>query len=229
MKTIRNKELLLNYFVRHGIETIFDKDILDFAQLRSYEKNETIMEAESELEYYFLLVEGKIKISYPFENGKGMLLKFYRDFNVIGDLELMKNMPVRCNVEAVQNCRLIAVPVAVLREEYMDNVKFLHHLIASLSMKLDATMNNSSYNMAYPLSNRLASYLTEYITENDEIRLNSSYQEIAQFLGTTYRHLSRTLNELEEKAIIRCEGRTIHLLDEGKLRALSKNLYKGSV
>ena len=55
--------------------------------------------------------------------------------------------------------------------------------------------------------------------------LNSSFLEIAQFLGTTYRHLNRTLNELEAKSIIRCENKTIYILDEEKLRDLAKNLY----
>lgn len=78
MKRILNDDLLNHYFVKHNIENIFDKDIVNYAQLYFYEKDEFILEAESELEYYYLLVDGKIKITYLFENGKSMLLKFYR-------------------------------------------------------------------------------------------------------------------------------------------------------
>lgn len=55
------------------------------------------------IEYYYLLVDGKIKIYYPFENGKSMTLKFYKDFNTIGDLELLKEMPILCNIDAVED------------------------------------------------------------------------------------------------------------------------------
>lgn len=229
MKRILNSDILNHYFVKYNIESIFDKDIVNYAQLHFYGKDESILEVESNLEYYYLLVDGKIKITYLFENGKSMLLKFYKEFNTIGDLELLKNLPIRCNVEAIKDTYLIAIPSNILREKYINNINFLHHLIDSLSEKLNATINNSSYNFVYPLVNRLSSYLVEHITDQNYIVLNSSFKEISQFLGTTYRHLSRTLNELESKSIIKCEDKTIYILNEDKLRELSKNLYMQSL
>jgi CRP-like cAMP-binding protein len=228
MKKISNSDLLSHYFVKYDIEKLFDKDIIKYAQLHFYQKEEFILHAESELEYYYLLVNGKIKISYLFENGKSMLLKFYKDFNTIGDMELLRNIPIRCNVEAIQDTYLIAIPSAILREKYADNLNFLHYLVNSLSEKMEATINNNSYNFVYPLINRLASYLVEHITDKNYILLNSSYKEIAQFLGTTYRHLSRTFKELESLSIIKCEDKTVYILDENSLRDLSKNLYRMS-
>lgn len=225
MKKNSDKDLLAYYFVKHDIKKIFDEDIETYAQLHFYKKDEFILEAESELEYYYFLVDGKIKITYLFENGKSMLLKFYKNFNTIGDLELLKNIPIRCNVEATEDTYLIAIPSATLRKKYIDNINFLHHLINSLSEKLDATINNSSYNFIYPLTNRLASYLIEHITDRNYVLLNSSFKEIAQFLGTTYRHLSRTFKELESESIIKCENKTIYILDEDRLQELAKNLY----
>ena len=216
----------LNYYIeKHNIQNIFDKDILKYAQLHFYKKEEYILESESKLEYYYLLVDGKIKVFYPFENGKSMLLKFYKDFNTIGDLELLKDIPILCNIAAVQDTYLIAMPADILRKKYFDNTKFLRHLVDSLSEKLYATINNSSYNFVYPLINRLSSYLVENITDENYIILNSSYLEIAQFLGTTYRHLNRNFKEMESKSIIKCDGKTIYILDEDRLRELSKNLY----
>lgn len=225
MRIITDNNLLSHYIFKHNIENIFDKDIVKFAYLHFFEKDEYILEAESKLEYYYLLVDGKIKITYLFENGKSMLLKFYKDFNTIGDLELLKDLPICCNVEAIEDTYLIAIPSDILRKKYFDNIKFLHHLIDSLSEKLYATINNSSYNFVYPLINRLSSYLVEQITDKSYIILNSSFEEIAEFLGTTYRHLNRTFKELETKSIIRCENKTIYILDENGIRELSKNLY----
>ncbi|WP_032121461.1 Crp/Fnr family transcriptional regulator [Clostridium amazonitimonense] len=225
MKRISDNNLLSHYIARHNIENILDKDILKYAQLHFYEKDEYILEAESNLEYYYLLVDGKIKISYLFENGKSMLLKFYKEFNSIGDLELLKNIPILCNIDAIEDTYLIAIPSDILRKKYLDNLKFLHYLIDSLSEKLYATINNSSYNFVYPLINRLSTYLVEHITDKNYILLNSSFKEIAQFLGTTYRHLNRTFKELELKSIIKYKDKKIYILDEDKLRELSKNPY----
>jgi len=225
MRRISDNNLLNHYIDKHNMENIFDKDMLKYAQLHFYEKDEYILEAESELQYYYLLVDGKIKISYLFENGKSMFLKFYKEFNTIGDLELLKNIPIRCNIDAIEDTYLVAIPADILRKKYLNNIKFLHHLIDSLSEKLYATINNSSYNFVYPLINRLSSYLVEHITDKDYIILSSSFIEIAQFLGTTYRHLNRTLKELETEGIIKCENKAVYILDENRLRELSKNLY----
>lgn len=226
MKKIFNKALLGNYIEKHKIEEKFgENNILQHAQLHFYKREESILKAETKLEYYYFLVEGKVKVFYLFENGKSMLLKFYQDFNVIGDIELLKNNPVRCNIDAVEDTFLIAIPTAVIREQYLDNINFLHHLIESLSEKLYATINNSSYNFVYPLINRLSTYLVEHMTDQDYIILNSTFNEIAQFLGTSYRHLNRTFKELESKSIIKCQNKTIYILNEGQLRELSKNPY----
>lgn len=225
MKRVFDNKLLNNYIKKHNIENIFDDEILKYAQLHLYEEEEYIFESGENLEYYYLLVDGKIKIYYPFENGKSMTLKFYKDFNTIGDLELLKGIPILCNIDAVEDTFLIAIPATIIREKYFDNVKLLHHLVDSLSEKLYGTINNSPYNFVYPLINRVASYLVEHFTGKNYIILNSSYLDIAQFLGTTYRHLNRTLKEMESKSIIKCGDKKIYILDIKKLRELSKNIY----
>jgi CRP-like cAMP-binding protein len=225
MRKVSDRNLLNSYITKHNIEDIFDRNILEEAQLHLYGKEELILQAEAELEYYYLLVDGKVKISYLFENGKSMFLKFYEDFNSLGDVELLRGTPVVCNVEATQDTYLIAIPSEILRKDYLNNVKFLRHLVESLSEKLYATINNSSYNYVYPLINRLSSYLIERVTDKDYIILNSSFEEIAQFLGTTYRHLSRTFKELETESIIKCENKLVYIINEHRLRELAKNLF----
>lgn len=225
MRRILDNGLIDQYIKKYNIENIFEYEILKYAQLHFYEKEEYILESGETLEYYYLLVDGKIKIYYPFENGKSMILKFYKDFNTIGDLELLKDIPILCNIDAVEDTYLIAIPAITLRETYFDNTKFLHHLVDSLGEKLYGTINNSSYNFVYPLINRISSYLVEHLTDKSYIILNSSYLEVAQFLGATYRHLNRTLKEMESKSIIRCDDKTIHILDVEQLKDLSKNIY----
>ncbi|MCR1140278.1 cyclic nucleotide-binding domain-containing protein, partial [Clostridium botulinum] len=115
MRRILDVRLIKQYIKKHNIEQKFDCEILKYAQLHFYEKEEYILELGEDLEYYYLLVDGKIKIYYPFENGKSMLLKFYKDFNTIGDLELLKDIPILCNIDAVEDTYLIAIPAAILR------------------------------------------------------------------------------------------------------------------
>lgn len=225
MKKIMDTERLNFYFEKYDIAGIFDKDIIRNCRLHFYKKGDTILESGYNLEYYYMLVEGQVKIFYTFENGKSMTLKFYKEFNHIGDIELLKNVPVHCDVEAVEDSYLIAIPASILKSRYMDNLNFIRHLANSLGDKLFATINNSSYNFVYPLANRLASYLAERLDGNDFIVLDSALKDIADFLGTTYRHLGRTFNELEAQSIIRLENKKVFILDREKLEDLAKNIY----
>lgn len=229
MRRIFDNNLLECYIEKHKIKSIFDDDILTHAQLQLFHQGQFILESGYELQYYYMFVEGKVKISYVFENGKAILLKFYKDFNCLGDVELLRNEPIRCNVEAMEDSYFIAIPADLLRKTYLNNPKFLHHIINCLSDKFYAVCNNSSYNLAYPLINRLCSYLVEHLTGENHIILQSSFTEIAQFLGTTYRHLNRTFKELESQSIIRCENKTVFILDEGRLREMSKNEFVKSL
>ena len=179
MKRIYDKQRLERYFKEHNLSELIDEELENHVEIQFFQKEELILKAGEKLNYYYLLVEGKIKVSYLFENGKSMLMKVYSAFNVIGDIEIMKNQPVRCDVEAITDTYLLTIPADLIRKSYMNNVRFLQHLVLSLSTKLEATINNTSYNFIYPLKNRLASYLMEYLREED--LLNEKSEKTAQY------------------------------------------------
>lgn len=229
MKRIFNDAEIRLFYDKFRLNEIFQEEIIPHLQLHHFEKDELVFRAGDCLDFYYFLVFGKIKIAYLFENGKVVILKVYTDFKTIGDLELLRDMPVKCNVEAVEESYLLGVPREIIKREYMENPMFLRHLVQSLSDKLFATMNNSSYNSIYPLINRLSSYLVEELNCNEkgnmEFQLKDSYEEIAEFLGTTYRHLNRTIHELEADGIIRVDAKKILVLQEVALRDYAKGEF----
>ncbi len=225
MKRISDLDRLQNYIKKYDLEALLGREIMQLAQLHYYQREEIVLKAEARLEYYYLLVEGKVRVTYLFENGKSMLLKFYKDLNTFGDMELLKDQPVLCNIDAVEDSFLIALPADILRREYRNNTVFLQYLVNSLSEKLYATINNSSYNYVYPLVNRLASFLLEHRDTRDHIVLTSSFLQIAEFLGTTYRHLNRTLKELEADGILCRSKNIITIRNADRLQELAKNSY----
>lgn len=229
MKMINDSSSKAEYIQQHNIESIFGKELTSFMQLYHFDKGEYVLHAGDDLQLLYLLVKGKIKVTYDFENGKSILLKFYRDFSALGDLELIQDRKITCHVEAVEDSEFIAIPVAPMRKKIQSDPVLLMYLAKSLSEKLNATINNSSYNYLYPLINRVASYLQEYVQgdQPQQIIMNETYKDIAGFLATTYRHLNRTMKELEEMGIIRVKKRYIDVLKPQSLRELAVNHYLG--
>lgn len=226
MKKIMDKETISHYINKYQLNQVLPEDVLMLGHIAHYQKGDVILHSGDELNYFCFFLEGKIKVMSSLENGKSLLLRFYTDLDTLGDIELFFPGPVESSVEAVSESYLLKVPMHIIRENYLDDPVFLKYLGHSLSDKLKSISRNSAYNLYYPLVNRLSSYIYEHMNDNNQVLFYSSYMEISEFLGTTYRHLNRTLNELADMAIIKVHGKNIEVLDLDALKALAKNLYR---
>lgn len=216
---------LTHYYEQFNLEAFIDRSVLKSAQLQHFAKGEFVLLAGDALDYFYYLVAGQVRIVYGFENGKGMQMKIYKPLATIGDIELYRKQLARCDVEAVTEVTLIAIPIDEIHAHHMTDTKFLCHLVDTLSQKLDATIINSSYNSVYPLTNRVASFLLERSIDGETVVLQQTYKALAQFFGTSYRHLNRTLKEMEAKQLIHFEGKKVYLDNQQSLQELAKDLY----
>jgi len=226
MKNITDQRIITTYIKRYQLEDVFDMEDLLNGQLIQYQKGDTILQCGDELEHFCFFLEGKIKILSILENGKSLLLRFYTELDTLGDIELFYPGPVDSSVEAVRESYILKVPIDLVRNKYLDDPAFLRFIGKSLSDKLKSISRNSAYNLYYPLINRLSSYIYEHMNDNNQVIFYSSYQDISEFLGTTYRHLNRTLHELADMNIIAVTGKNIEVLNLDALKALAKNLYR---
>ena len=88
--------------------------------------------------------------------------------------------------------------------------------------------------MLYPLENRLASYIVAYLNTDEEesvedgkvFKFEGNYTEIAELLGTSYRHLNRTIKKMCDDKIIQKGDKGYKVLEYNKLLSLSGELYK---
>lgn len=230
MKTLVNPTAVKKYLEAYSMTEIFSAPLVEQMTLSVFERGESIAPLNEPLAHFHLLVEGKVKIYTLQENGKKVLIRFYRPMSVIGDLEYVSDYPVRAVVEALEQTTLITIPMAVLRADKMDCHSFLRFIIGTLSQKLYTWSNMAGLNLVYPLENRVASYLvsiTEISDENrlDEIRVNS-LEEMADLLCSSYRHLHRILESFEAQGIISRKRSKIRILDFEKLKALSVGIFE---
>ena len=117
------------------------------------------------------------------------------------------------------------------RLELTKDRKFLKFTCESLAEKLAAISMNSSINLLYPLENRLSSYINEsLIYEKNEENLYIDFDEnlinIAEMLGSSYRHLLRTFNTLCKKGVLEREGGKYKIINKALLKDLAGDLYQ---
>jgi CRP-like cAMP-binding protein len=226
---IQNNKEIEEYIKRYEMEKLFTDNMKEEMNLYLFNKNEYICREEEKLEYMYFLVRGKAKVSKHLENGKSLLISFYIPLTIIGDVEFIRNNSTDCSVQAIEDTYCIGINFDIVRRVLMKDCKFLLNICEYLSNKLTSNSNNSSINLLYPLENRLASYILAFINideHNNKFSFKESYSEISELLGTSYRHLNRTLNKfcLQEILIKTNEGYMIK--DFEKLLNLAGDLYK---
>lgn len=232
MRRINNLNMLLSYMEKYNLNSIFEKDMIQYMELFSFSKGELVCSKSSEMNYMYFLVKGKLKVYTLHDNGKSVLLRFNKPLNILGDMEFLTDFKIQCNVESVNESILIGIKTNDLLNHAFNDSKFLRFIIKNLSQKLYAVSNSASINLLYPLESRLASYLLSIsFDENNSTNISeiktSKFTDLATLLGTSYRHLYRIINDFISKGIIEKKGSIIVIKDIDKLKELSDgNMYE---
>ncbi len=218
------------YIETFELDDVFNDDLVKRMELRTLARGEHLVRIGEAIDYFYLLVEGKLKIYTFQENGKKVLIRFYRPLNAIGDLEYLSEYIPNAAVEALEQSKVLSIPMKELRHYTHDCPKFLRFVITQLSHKLYTYSKISSLNLVYPLENRVASYLwsVSQIDDNrqlEEIRVNS-LEEMANLLATSYRHLSRVLNKMQTNRVISRTRGNIKITDFKQLEKLAIDLFE---
>ena len=71
----------------------------------------------------------------------------------------------------------------------------------------------------------MASYILASYT-NEDNNNTENLTQIAEFLGTSYRHLLRVVKEFELEKIIKRDNKKLVILDKDKLEDLAGDLYQ---
>ena len=229
MIKITDDKKLNHYINKHNINNIFEYDIKKYMQLHYFKKGEHICMSGEKLENFYFFVSGYAKVYILLQNGKSLLIRFYKPLQILGELESINDTNVNCNIQAMDDCFCIAVPYIVIKEIIFHDKTFLRYICNHLAHKLSSASISSSINLLYPLENRLASYIlaTSTIDNTNSYFLikSDNMVEVAELLGSSYRHLLRVLNKFCENNIIERKNKSIIIKDHKKLEDLAGDLY----
>lgn len=228
MQILNEPSTLAAYINRHGLIDILPEAVLEVCELCRYGRDESVLVAGTEMEYFYFFIKGKLKVFQIHDNGKAFLIQFYSMFDSLGEVELLVDMETSCSVTAVEISDLIRIPMATMRKHVMDYPAFLEYSARSLATKLIIADRHHASNLLYPVKNRLASYLMAHAVNSESVKLKESLSDVSEYIGTTYRQLHRAFSQLMAEKIIEREGKLIKILDSKKLSKLAGTIYGNS-
>ena len=232
MKRIYDQIQLDNYIKTYNIEDFFGIDMKKYMELHIFDKGSHLVKNNEPIDYLYFFVEGKVKVYTILKNGKSLLFRLYKPLVIIGDVEFIDYDTANSNIEAINECLCIGISMSNIRKYAVNDPTFLKCMCTSLGKKFISSSIASSINILYPLENRLASYLLAITPENSQHSnldggiITDNFSEMADLLGTSYRHLIRTINKLCNEKIIRKEKKSIIILNINALEKLAGDLYE---
>jgi CRP-like cAMP-binding protein len=223
---------LINYYVRkYNLNDILDMTLRENLKIYRFKPGQHIALHDEPLERFYFFVEGKAKVYSLLENGKSLLVRFYKPLEIIGEVELFSSERNICNLQAITDVCCIGIPSEIVRRSCKTNHLLLEYFCRSLSRKLLNFNVSSAINLMYPLENRLAGYLiavSDFEGENkssiEQIHTDN-LSELADLLGTSYRHLNRTIKKFTSDGVIQRRNRRFEIQDWDKLRELAREIY----
>jgi len=198
-------------------------------KLQHYEKGRPICEVGQPIDGLSFLVEGRAKVFMPMENARQLLLCFYQPLQMLGDLELFETAPrTVTGVEALTPCVCLKLRRESVMTHLADDPVFLRQMCLSLGRKLGRVNRNSALNMLHPVENRLASYVQG--TASPEAGglpvFSGNLTQIADFLGTSFRHVHRILQGFCAQGFLAKSGTRYTILNAPELQKRAVGIFQ---
>lgn len=211
-------ELHKKYLSDFGLQDIETDGLL----IRNFKKGEFLFDQGSPLEYLMIITKGRIKVCSLASNGKTLLFCYNDPGTILGEVELMTHAFASSSVCAVTDVQGLVIPYDRYQDYLLSNITFMNRICLILSEIVTQNSINGASNILYPFESRLCAYIA---MTNENGYFNEKLTELAEFLGTSYRHLLRTLDNLCTKGVIEKTSLGYMVKDDLKLRTLGVKYY----
>ena len=162
------------------------------------------------------MLEGRAKVFNVMENGRAVLHTIFQGFEVIGDLEFLRGYPnATTDIQAVTEVILLGIPLDRCHNQLTNDAVMLRFLGEELAKKLERSSRRAAQNLLYPLSTRLAAYM---LFSAQEGLFAENLVQVSEMLGTSYRHLLRTLKDFCKQGALERMQQGYRIADEALLR-----------
>ena len=216
------------YVAQYNLGSFLGQELLTQLAVRQYARGETVIALGEPVTSLLLLVEGRVKVVLPTEHGRQLLLCYYAPLQLLGDAELFEAEPIASTtVEAVHSCVCLEVRREAVLSAFATDALFLRQVCVGLGRKLRRAVQNSAVNLLYPLEQRVASYLAATAAPHaaGELAVQVNVTQVAELLGTSFRHLHRTLTALSTQGVLRKERGTYVILQADELQRRAGDAY----
>lgn len=196
--------------------------------IQKYKKNETIYcEGETPM-HLMCLLSGKVKIYKDGVGGRSQIIRVIKDKEYFAYRAYFAQENFVTAAAAFEPCTICLVPMPVISELIKENTDLAMFFIKQLSIDLgisdERTVNLTQKHIRGRLAESLLFLKDTYGVEEDQCTLSIylSREDLANLSNMTTSNAIRTLSNFVTEKLIIIDGRKIKIIDEERLKKISK-------
>lgn len=190
-----------------------------------YHKGEVINHEGERITNFKYLKSGLVKLYRRTPAGDEQIISITRPFEFVSNMSIFSDERYQFSVSALEDSEVCMVKLEFIKELFMKNGAFALGLLSRIStindkiirQTLDIRQKNLIGRVAFVLL-----YFTNEIYNSRVFDLPVSRKEIADYIGMSTANVIRTLSDFRKDEIIRIYGKTIEIVDIGKLEVIAK-------
>ena len=189
------------------------------------EKGATLFRRGDPCNGFHVVVYGQIKLGFTSAQGAEKVVEIIGPRQSFGEALMFLERPYIVSAQALADSMLLHVAKAAVFREIEADPLFARRMLAGLSRRLHGLVSDvESYSLRSG-AQRVIGYLLRddfghNVSGNSiEVTLPTTKNIIASRLNLTPEHFSRVLHDLSVAKLIEVDGRTVRILDIGRLRA----------
>lgn len=206
-----------------------ERDILrNNATIQFFKRNELIYCEGDEPKDMMCLLKGKVKIFKEGVGGRSQIIRMIKPVQYFGYRANFAQENYLTNASAFEGSTVCLIPMTVVTELVVGNSDLAMFFIRQLSVDLgiadERTVNLTQKHIRGRLAESLLFLQDSYGLEEDgaTISIYLSREDLANLSNMTTSNAIRTLSNFVTERIIALDGRKIKIIDEDRLRKISK-------
>jgi len=205
--------------------------LLKVGSYRSFRKRDIIYFPDDPANEIFFIVEGRVKLSRIFEDGREIILEILKNNDIFGE-EAVISFDKRENMAtAMDNVVLLSFEAKAVRALAKRNASLAFRLLELVNGRrvvLERKVEDLAFrNVPSRLARVLLELAEEYgekFGENIVISTKLSQQDIGNLIGSTRETTSHFLNQFKKIGFIDFNKRMINIINKEKLEELIEQL-----
>ena len=202
--------------------------IVDAFVIHNFKKNQMIYAEGEEPEFLWCLLQGKVKKFKDGIGGRVQILRLIRSVQYFGYRAYFANERYNSSAAAFEPSIVGTLPMSLVEDMINNNRElawfFIHELSRNLGGSDTKIVNLTQKHIRGRLAEALVVLSDHYGYEDDNMTLKiyMAREDLANLSNMTTSNAIRTLLGFVAEKLITVDGRRIRILDENRLRKISK-------